>query len=115
MHNYRGWLVASILALALNMDVLGQDPTKPVGYRQSEEKTVKKQLKKLVLHGVVAAKGEKVAIINDRILQLGDRVNGYKLIAIGENKATLRSEKKELTLYLVKASVIQRKTGTKND
>ena len=53
----------------------------------------------LKLNGVVEGIGEPFAIINDRIVRLGEYVEGAVLLSVGSNKATLRSaDEEELVL-----------------
>lgn len=111
MHKILG---AFFLAITLVL-TQAQDPTKPMDYREVTTMTVKKKSNQLTLYGVVGSKGEKVAIINDQILQLGDQIEGYKLVAIGHDQATLRSKNKEIILNLIKSKVVQKKAGKNNE
>ncbi len=52
----------------------------------------------LVLTGVVAGGGEPYAVINGVIASVGETVDGWTLVAVTEQSATLRSRDEERTL-----------------
>ena len=103
------------LALAGFMPMMAQDPTKPATYSKPQKKTEKKKRKGLTLNGIVEKKGIRMAIINNEILKVGDRISGYRVIAIGADSASLRSKTKKLTLALVSTKVIKKKRGSKHE
>lgn len=106
----------TVISLMLFIPIsFAQDPTKPIGYQSQAKPKVKKNTGKLILNAVIASRGEKMAIINDQILQVGDRVQGYRLVAIGSHQATLRSKTKEITLSMVQEQIVRKKKGAKND
>lgn len=52
----------------------------------------------LVLSGVVAGGGEPYAVINGVIASVGETIDGWTLVAVTEQSATLRSRDEERTL-----------------
>jgi len=52
----------------------------------------------LELHGVVEGTGEPLAIINGRIVHLGETVEGATLVEVGKHTARLRRRKRDIVL-----------------
>ncbi len=56
--------------------------------------------KGLALKGIVYADGESLAIINDEVLRIGDKIGLYEIIEIEEKKVVLKKDKEISTLKL---------------
>lgn len=52
--------------------------------------------------------GRGVALINDRLLELGSRIEGWTLVAVNSNEAFLQGPRGRLRLSLTGAQVIER-------
>ncbi|MGD8254150.1 MAG: hypothetical protein PVJ11_05835 [Syntrophobacterales bacterium] len=58
------------------------------------------QVKSLKLKGVIVGANHSLAIINDKFVRTGERINGYRVIRIGEKEVLLRSGNKTVKLRL---------------
>ena len=56
----------------------------------------------LKLKGVIVGGNNPVAIINGKFLRLGERIDGYQVVRIEENKVFLRSGNSTFKLELAK-------------
>lgn len=54
----------------------------------------------LKLRGVIVGGNNAIAIINDKFVRIGERIDGYKVVRIEENEVFLRSGNKTLKLEL---------------
>jgi type II secretory pathway component PulC len=57
-------------------------------------------VKSLKLKGVIVGANHSLAIINDKFVRTGERINGYRVIRIGEKEVLLRSGNKTVKLRL---------------
>ena len=93
------------------------DPTEPlqkavdktqIESKIAEEKTI---LTRLNLTSILISHNRKVAIINNRIVREGERVNGIKIIAITPKAVRLKGDGKEYQVKLrQKGSWLREKT-----
>lgn len=80
------------------------DPMRPSHYQDQSNKrsVVEKQLqvktKSWELTAVLLSPGRSVAVINGKSLQLGEQLEGYKLIQIQSDQVTLRNKQQKLLL-----------------
>jgi len=51
---------------------------------------------------VIVGGSNSVAIINGKLLRLGEKIDGYQVVRIEENKVFLRSDNNTLKLELAK-------------
>ena len=58
------------------------------------------QVKSLKLKGVIVGGNHSIAIINDKFVRTGERINGYRVLLIGEKEVLLRSGNKTVKLRL---------------
>ena len=54
----------------------------------------------LKLRGVIVGGNNSIAIINDKFVRIGERIDGYKVVKIEENEVLLKSGNKTLKLEL---------------
>ena len=59
-----------------------------------------RQVKSLKLKGVIVGGKHSIAIINDKFVRTGERINGYRVIRIGEKEVLLKSGNKTIKLRL---------------
>ncbi|MCK4917488.1 MAG: hypothetical protein KAJ79_03830 [Candidatus Omnitrophica bacterium] len=57
-------------------------------------------VKGLSLKGIIYENGQSLAIINDEVLRIGDKIGLYKIIKIGEKEVVLKKGKEVSTLKL---------------
>lgn len=79
-----------------------RDPLRPLGYKvppaaSSIDPVVKKQ-SDFRLGAVLIANDRAVAVINGQSLQVGETLDGFKLVSIEADKVLLKKEKEEIVL-----------------
>ena len=95
------------------------DPMRPVHYQTSTAKTSTVGKKEPVktkgwkLLAVLTSTERSVAVINGRSLQLGDHLEGYKLVKIDPDKVVLKN--KQTTLVLRRAGTGLKKMSVDKD
>lgn len=88
------------------------DPTRPPGYRLILPGGKKAATKlRYTLSSVRISSVRRVAIINNRSVEAGDRVNGAKVIAIYPSEVKLTKQGKEFTVKLL--SQVVKKTSVR--
>jgi len=71
-----------------------EDPTKPSDFVGSSVKGSQEESGDLRLEAIIISGNHKVAVINQKILGVGDAVGGKKIIAIEDSQVVLRENKK---------------------
>jgi len=99
-----------------------RDPLRPLGYQSSgqgskQRQQVKAKTAEWHLDGVLIASDRSVAMINGRALQIGDLLEGYKLVKIEQTRVTLKRKKQKVVLHrsgtgLKKASAEDARKGS---
>ena len=95
------------------------DPMRPVNYQNSAAKTSIVGKKERVstkgwkLLAVLTSTERSVAVINGRSLQLGDHLEGFKLVKIDPDKVVLKN--KQTTLVLRRAGTGLKKMSANKD
>lgn len=59
-----------------------------------------RQVKSLKLKGVIVGAKHSIAIINDKFVRTGERINGYRVVRIAEKEVLLKSGNKTVRLRL---------------
>jgi hypothetical protein len=62
---------------------------------------VERQVTSLKLRGVIVGEKHSIAIINDKFVRTGERINGYRVVRIAEKEVLLKSGNKTVKLRLV--------------
>lgn len=96
-----------ILTAQVLLPVYGQasDPTRPLTL--GPEAIQVKNKEGLILQSIIRQGEIRKAVINGGVVKLGDKINGYQVIAITANGAVLKSAQHQLELSLFSAAVIQ--------
>ncbi|NOY12603.1 MAG: MSHA biogenesis protein MshK [Deltaproteobacteria bacterium] len=77
-----------------------QDPLRPVRYQApAVEKKAEVERRSWSLSAVLLSADRAVAVINGQSLQLGDLLDGYRLVKIEPEKVLLRNNRKQVVLY----------------
>ena len=63
-------------------------------------RTTQRRTTSLKLKGVIVGGNNSIAIINDKFVRIGERIDGYKVVRIEEKEVFLRSGNKTLKLEL---------------
>ena len=105
-------LIASFLAVCLlgmsSFSVYAQldDPTRPPGYRliiPGQKKVVRERTYSLSL--VQISPIRRSAVVNDRFVEVGDMINGAKVIAIYSSSVKLKKKGKVFTVELLSQNI----------
>jgi hypothetical protein len=59
------------------------------------------QVKSLKLKGVIVGGKNSIAIIDDKFVRMGERINGYRVVRIAEKEVWLKSGNRTVKLRLV--------------
>ncbi len=95
---YKVSLVLLLLFLPQNANSQQVDPTKPFGIVASTNS--REEGSAVVLQSIIHNNKLSKAIINDRVLKVGDTFNGFELIAINANGVVLDSPQGRMELSL---------------
>lgn len=82
-----------------------RDPTRPPGIAAAKHPSVGAEAPKgdLRLQSILVSPERRAAIISGRVVQLGESVQGYRVVAISESEAVLRMGGQSRTLRLYPA------------
>lgn len=67
-----------------------RDPTMPFGYQVGNTKTVV-HLEPLKLSAIFSKPSGNTAVVNDKILSVGDKISGWEVLTITTEAVTLKS------------------------
>jgi hypothetical protein len=65
-----------------------------------KSRSVQRKVTSLKLRGVIVGGKHPIAIINDKFVRTGERINGYRVVRIGEKEVLLKSGNKTIKLRL---------------
>lgn len=80
------------------------DPTKPLDSGYDDIYTSDTAVFKLF--AIITTKTHKSVVINGKTLELGDKIKGFTITGISENKVVLSSDTKKIVLKLFKTANI---------
>ncbi len=88
------WLLSFIFISGLNHGDFLEIQKNPVGWDKNpfvkDGQAVK--LDELSLLGVVYSKERSAALINDQVVQVGDKLGAFEIVSISKNEVVLRGE-----------------------
>ena len=93
---------------------IAEDPTRPpiVKNKSVKPETKQKKIPKpktktggWVLSSTLVASDRRTAVINDKVLSVGEKIDGAKVVGIQSGKVLLRRKNKTITLEIVKKDV----------
>jgi hypothetical protein len=96
------------LSLALPLSAAMDDPTRPPTADTKIShvvKTKKSQRPRWVLTSTLVSAGRRTAVINDRVVSRGDRVNGATVVNIQPATVRLRARGRDVTLVMLKRKI----------
>jgi MSHA biogenesis protein MshK len=80
-----------------------RDPLRPVHYQVAKKgadgSAVKKQPQSWQLSAVLISRDRTVAVVNGQSMQVGDQIDGYKLLKIEPAKVLLQDKQKQIVLH----------------
>ena len=88
-------LLSATFALAQTPDF--HDPTMPLSYREEQQEKFDKK-NNLVINMILTSNHRSIAVINDKPLEVGGVINGVTIIAIDQNKVTVKKGDKVWTI-----------------
>lgn len=111
-------LLVSLVLLPFNgFAVQLADPTMPAGYQNPSSSITSQKLAptryEWILNTTVISPDRELAIINDRVLSVGDEINGAILLSIEHQQVKLSFENEVITLRLHHSFISQLKSSKK--
>lgn len=83
------------------------DPTRPptIKAKSSYVSGKKSRGSRWILHSTLVSSGRRTAVINDRVVAQGDRINGATVVSIEPSMVRLRAKGREVTLVMLKKNI----------
>jgi hypothetical protein len=82
-------------------DIFAPAKSLPKAQRPTKKgQPAQRQVKSLKLKGVIVGEKHSIAIINDKFVRAGERINGYRVVRITEKEVLLKSGNKTFKLRL---------------
>lgn len=86
----------------LTLSALAADPTRPPGWGGVVETESRPQpLPELTLQQIRVSASDAVAVINNQLVRVGDRIDGAQIIAIKNGVVTIKIQQKRQELSLL--------------
>jgi hypothetical protein len=105
---FRGGLLLLVMALALPAQAALNDPTRPPVAATVHAPAVRADRgPRWVLNSTLVSPARRTAVINDRVVAVGDRVGGAVVVDIQSAAVRLRARGRELTLVMLHNNVKQ--------
>ena len=105
---YRAIACVVCLSLSLPLNAAMEDPTRPPTGEAKVARAVKaktNQRPRWVLTSTLVSPQRRTAVINNRVVSRGDRVNGATVINIHPALVRLRARGRDVTLVMLKKKV----------
>jgi MSHA biogenesis protein MshK len=96
-------VLASVLCANVFADTQEIDPTKP--FHLTAELSSSKATDRLSLQSVIRVEQQLKAVINGKVLRVGEQIAGYQIMAIKHHAVELKSEQNTLILSLFSQTV----------
>ena len=111
-----GLLLVSLVLISFNCSAAQLvDPTMPAGYQNPSSVTSSQQLPpteyEWILNTTIISPDRELAIINERILSIGDEINGAILMTIEHQQVKLSYEDEIIILRLHKSFISHLKSS----
>ena len=83
------------------------DPTRPPTAKATSSyvPTNKSRGPRWTLHSTLVSSGRRTAVINDRVVAQGDRINGATVVSIEPSAVRLKEKGREVTLVMLKKNI----------
>ena len=96
-----------MLCLIMSPLSFGQsiDPTKPFTRAALDKESVEKNLK---LYSIIIGDSEPKAIINQKVMKVGDSLDEFKIIKINKSKVVLKSSTETIELSLFANALVKK-------
>jgi MSHA biogenesis protein MshK len=94
------------LFTVVSVEAAMQDPTRPPSVKASSYVASKKQRgPRWVLTSTLISADRRTAVINDKVVARGDRINGARVVSIQPSAVRLRVSGRDITLMMLKKNV----------
>lgn len=90
-------LTSSLFSVILAQSV---DPTKPLSVNGNVTAMITDKGARLVLETIIHGDQIHTAVINGKVLKVGDHIGGHQLVAVNDHSVVLRSTEERLKLTL---------------
>jgi len=96
-----------MMFLALPASASQEDPTRPPSANVVTQRpaVMKKTTTRWVLSSTLVSTGRRSAVINNRVVSRGDRINGAVVMDIQPARVRLRTRGREITLLMLKKKI----------
>ncbi|WNC72895.1 MSHA biogenesis protein MshK [Thalassotalea psychrophila] len=94
---FKIFLLTLLTLFSLNINAEQLDPTKPFSKSITDRESVKQNLK---LYSIISSGNSRKAIINKKIMVVGDSLDEFKVIKIEKQKVVLQSSSETIELVL---------------
>jgi hypothetical protein len=100
-------LLAAVCALCFSSVQALEDPTRPPSaeIKTHYVATQKSQQPRWTLNSTLVSSGRRTAIINNKAVSLGDRINGATVVSIEPSTVRLREKGREVTLMMLQKNI----------
>jgi hypothetical protein len=100
-------LLAAVSALCFSSVQALEDPTRPPSaeIKTHYVATQKSQQPRWTLNSTLVSSGRRTAIINNKAVSLGDRINGATVVSIEPSTVRLREKGREVTLMMLQKNI----------
>jgi len=83
-----------------------EDPTRPPMVNATSYVSVKKSSRpRWVLTSTLVSAGRRTAVINDKVVMRGERINGARVVSIQPSAVTLRINGRKISLIMLKKKI----------
>ena len=97
-------VLTALLALPAAATPL-RDPTQPPAAHRPATKKAARKAPRWVLSSTLVSGQRRTAVINDRVVGVGERINGARVVEIQPAKVRLRRQGRDITLVLLKQNI----------
>jgi len=106
--NNQWWLI-SLAVFATSVSASQeQDPTAPLGWMKSQKVQKVQAVPVPQLQSIVCKGNDKCyAILNDQVVEAGEKVSGYRVVEVTDNHVELKQGQKSWTLKLFALDIKQ--------
>ena len=99
-------MVTLFLFVVMPAQAAMEDPTRPPTAKSKIYVSPKKNKRPVwVLTSTLISAGRRTAVINDRVVARGDRINGARVMSIQPSVVRLRKNGREITLMMLKKNI----------
>ena len=99
--------VALLMLLWISPLQAMEDPTRPPTGKATSSYVgaPKSHAVRWTLHSTLVSSERRTAVINDRVVSQGDRINGATVVSIQPSSVRLRNKGREMTLVMLKKKI----------